>query len=130
MHAAAAVQTQTWDHSQRVKLLGKSREEPSVCVSVYDRCPPGILWQSRGRHPDSGLGWAFVPARTGYNPSGGRRIEYVFDAGGYRVRDANHPVDRARPSILFAGESIMFGDGLTYDETVPFRVETIAGLQS
>jgi hypothetical protein len=82
------------------------------------------------RQPDSRLGWTFVPARAGYDTSGGRTIEYAFDAAGYRVRRVDQPVDPERPSILFAGESVMFGDGLTYDESVPAQVEAMLGTQS
>ena len=82
------------------------------------------------RRPDPRLGWTFVPARSAYNNSGGRTIEYVFDAGGYRVRNAGQPVDPNRPSILFAGESVLFGDGLRYDESVPAQVEARLGVQS
>src|SRR5262249_42238629 len=70
------------------------------------------------------------PSRTGYNTSGGRTIAYTFDAGGYRVRRIDQPVDRQRPSLVFAGESVMFGDGLTYDESVPAQVEAALGVQS
>ena len=82
------------------------------------------------RQPDSRVGWTFVPARTGYSLSGGRTIEYAFDASGYRVRRGGQAVDRERTSIVFAGESVMFGDGLAYDETVPAQVEAILGVQS
>jgi len=82
------------------------------------------------RRNDPRLGWTFVPARTGYNTNGGRTIAYTFDAGGYRVRNADQPVDPARPSVLFAGESVMFGDSLTYDESVPAQVEALLGVQS
>src|SRR5215475_831780 len=82
------------------------------------------------RQPDPRLGWTFVPSRAGYSLSGDRRIEYVFDAHGYRVRHGEQPVDPERPSILFAGESVMFGDGLTYDESVPAQVEALLGAQS
>jgi hypothetical protein len=82
------------------------------------------------RQPDPRLGWTFVPARTGYNTNGGRTIEYVFDANGFRVPRADRPVDLARPSLLFAGESVMFGDSLTYDESVPAQVEATLGTQS
>jgi hypothetical protein len=84
-------------------------------------------WRDSGeeplRRPDSRLGWTFVPARTTLATTGGRTIEYVFDRAGYRVRQADKPVDPEQPSILFAGESVMFGDGLTYDESVPGQVE-------
>ena len=82
------------------------------------------------RQPDLRLGWTFVPSRAGYSLSGDRRIEYVFDAHGYRVRHGEQSVDPERPSILFAGESVMFGDGLTYDESVPAQVEALIGAQS
>jgi hypothetical protein len=82
------------------------------------------------RQPDPRLGWTFVPSRTGYSTNGGRTIEYVFDAHGYRVRQVDQPVDPQQPSILFAGESVMFGDSLTYDESVPAQVGALLGTQS
>jgi hypothetical protein len=82
------------------------------------------------RQPDSRLGWTFIPARTGYNTNGGRTIEYAFDAGGYRVSRADRSIDPDRPSLLFVGESVMFGDSLTYEESVPAQVEAMLGTQS
>jgi hypothetical protein len=82
------------------------------------------------RRPDARLGWSFVPGRTGVNPSGGRTVAYTFDAAGYRVRSADRPIDQRLPSLLFAGESVMFGDGLTYDESIPAQVESMLGVQS
>jgi hypothetical protein len=91
-------------------------------------------WRAVGEEPlrrnDPRLGWTFVPSRTGYSTNGGRTIAYTLDAGGYRVRSADRPVDPARPSVLFAGESVMFGDSLTYDESVPAQVEALLGVQS
>jgi hypothetical protein len=82
------------------------------------------------RRNDPRLGWTFVPSRTGFNTNGGRTIAYTFDAGGYRIRSPDRPVDPARPSVLFAGESVMFGDSLTYDESVPAQVGSVLGVQS
>jgi hypothetical protein len=82
------------------------------------------------RQPDPRLGWTFVPSRTGHNTIGGRMIEYAFDAGGYRVRRVDEPVDPGRPTIVFIGESVMLGEGLTWDETVPAQVGGITGVQS
>jgi hypothetical protein len=82
------------------------------------------------RQPDARLGWTFVPARTGYSTNGGRTIEYAFDAAGYRVARADQSIDPGRPSLLFAGESVMFGDSLTYEESVPAQVEGMLGTQS
>jgi hypothetical protein len=82
------------------------------------------------RHRDPGLGWTFVPARTGHNAIGGRVIDYAFDSSGYRVRRVDEPVDPEQPTILFTGESVMFGEGLTWEESVPAQVGTMMGLQS
>jgi len=81
------------------------------------------------RHRDPRLGWLFVPARTGREKIGGRWIEYAFDPAGYRVRRADLPVDPDRSSIVFTGESVMVGYGLTWQESVPGQVEDILGTQ-
>jgi hypothetical protein len=82
------------------------------------------------RKPDPRLGWTFVPSRTGHATVGGREVEYAFDAAGYRVRHVDEPVDPDRPTILFTGESVMFGEGLTWDESVPAQVGAMMGMQS
>jgi hypothetical protein len=81
------------------------------------------------RHRDPRLGWLFVPARTGREKIGGRWIDYAFDPAGYRVRRADLPVDPDRPTIVFTGESVMAGYGLTWQESVPAQVEDILGTQ-
>src|SRR5262249_3437273 len=48
---------------------------------------------------------------------------------GYRVRTVTEPVDPERPTLVFAGESVMFGEGLTWDETVPAQVGALMGRQ-
>ena len=82
------------------------------------------------RRPDPRLGWTLVPARTGHNTIGGRVIEYSLDPAGYRVRREDEPVDPERPTILFTGESVMFGEGLTWEESVPAQVGAMMGMQS
>jgi hypothetical protein len=82
------------------------------------------------RQPDPRLGWTFVPSRSGHKVIGGRDIAYTFDSHGYRVRALDAPVDVERPTILFTGESVMVGEGLMWDETVPARVEAALGIQS
>jgi len=82
------------------------------------------------RRPDARLGWTFVPARTGHNTVGGRIVDYSFDASGYRVRSVDQPVDPARPTILCIGESVMFGEGLTWDESIPAQLGAMRGIQS
>ena len=82
------------------------------------------------RQRDPRLGWTFVPARAGRRTVGSRVIEYSFDAAGYRVRHVDEPVDPDRPTILFIGESVMFGEGLTWEESVPAQVGAMTGIQS
>jgi hypothetical protein len=82
------------------------------------------------RQSDPRLGWTLVPSRTGHSAMGGRVIEYAIDAAGYRVRRVEEPVDPERPTIVFVGESVMFGEGLTYDESVPARVGAMRNAQS
>jgi hypothetical protein len=82
------------------------------------------------RLPDARLGWTFEPGRVGHNTIGGRSIEYAFDSSGYRIRRLGDPVDPERPTILFTGESVMFGEGLTWEESVPAQVGVMTNTQS
>jgi hypothetical protein len=80
------------------------------------------------RLPDDRLGWVLMPARTGRASIGGRGIDYAIDPAGYRVRHLDDPVDPARPALVFAGESVMFGEGLRWDETIPAQVGAKLGM--
>jgi hypothetical protein len=82
------------------------------------------------RRRDPRLGWTLVPARTGHTTVGARVVDYAIDRSGYRVRRVDEPVDPERPTILFIGESVMFGQGLTWEESVPAQVGAMMGIQS
>jgi len=82
------------------------------------------------RQPDPRLGWTWVPERTGHKSIGGRIIDYSIDPAGYRVSRIDEPVDTERPTILFTGESVMFGEGLTYEESIPAQVGAMMGVQT
>ncbi len=82
------------------------------------------------RRRDPRLGWTFEPARTGQLAAGARVIDYSFDAAGYRVRRPDEPVDPAQPTIVFIGESVMFGEDLTWEDSVPAQVGAMMGIQS
>jgi hypothetical protein len=81
------------------------------------------------RRRDPVLGWTYLPDRVGRGALGGRMIEYAFDPAGRRVGRRGEAVDYAKPSVLFVGESIVAGHGVTYDETIPARVGARLGLQ-
>ena len=82
------------------------------------------------RQPEPRLGWTWVPARTGHKSIGGRVIDYAIDPAGYRVSSVDESVDPERPTILFTGESVMFGEGLTYSESIPAQVGVMMGIQT
>jgi hypothetical protein len=83
------------------------------------------------RHRDPVLGWSIVPGHVGYGrASGGAMVQYAFDRAGYRVRRPGDAVDTGRPTILFAGESILGGHGLPWSDGIPAQVEAMTGVQS
>jgi len=82
------------------------------------------------RQLDARLGWTLVPSRVGHLTIGGRPIEYAIDRNGYRARRPDDSIDPARRTIVFAGESVMFGEGLTFDESIPAQVTASTGIQS
>jgi len=81
------------------------------------------------RRPDAHLGWTLVPGRVGQNLIGGRPVDYAIDPAGYRVRRLDEPVDPTRPTLLFTGESVMFGEGLDWDDSIPAQVGAMLGIQ-
>ena len=82
------------------------------------------------RQADPQLGWTWVPEHTGSKSVGGRVISYAIDRGGYRVNRVDEPLDPDQPTILFTGESVMFGEGLTWQESVPAQVGAMLGMQT
>src|SRR5258708_1195109 len=82
------------------------------------------------RQIDPRLGWTWVPERTGHKSIGGRIIDYSIDSAGDRVSRIDEPVDPEQPTILFTGESVMFGEGLTYEESIPAQVGAMMGVQT
>jgi hypothetical protein len=81
------------------------------------------------RQPDPQLGWVLAPDRTGRASVGGRAIEYAIDPQGYRVQRGDTPVDLASPVVVFAGESVMFGEGLAWEESIPAQTGAMIGMR-
>ena len=96
--------------------------------------PRATEWLAPSEEPlrrfDARLGWTFVPARSGQSAVGGRVIDYSFDSAGYRVRRVDEPVDPSSPTVVFVGESVMFGEGLTWEESIPAQVGALLEIQS
>jgi hypothetical protein len=82
------------------------------------------------RQPDARLGWTWIPGRTGHKRIGGRVIDYAIDSAGFRVNRVDEPVDPEQLTILFIGESVMFGEGLNYEESIPSQVGAMTRIQT
>jgi hypothetical protein len=82
------------------------------------------------RQPDAVLGWTLVPSRAGHLAIGGRTVEYAVNRLGYRTRSIGDTPDPARPTMVFAGESVVFGEGLTFDESIPAETGAMLGVQT
>ncbi|WP_293903321.1 hypothetical protein [Phenylobacterium sp.] len=119
--------------------VGPSLLAAVLAVGAAELILDSMTWRSREQSPpmyeprrvrDLTFGWRQLPDRTGYGVTGGRRVRYDFDVHGYRVRRLDRPVDLAAPTIVFAGESILQGHGLNYDETAPAQVAAMTGVQA
>ncbi len=82
------------------------------------------------RQPDELLGWVPAPNRTGRITIAGREVEYAIDAASNRVRSLAEPTDPEAPTILFAGESFMFGYKLPWKESIPAQVAALTGYKT
>ncbi|MEA3035526.1 MAG: hypothetical protein QOH04_1291 [Sphingomonadales bacterium] len=75
-------------------------------------------------------GWGFLPNHAGAVRLDGRNIHYATGPYGYRAPAAGVGVDLAKPTIVFAGESLVFGYGLDWPDTIPAQVQAITGVQA
>ena len=84
-------------------------------------------------HPEAAenprSGWGHVPSHRTTLTYGDKVVTYDMDADGDRVRAPGDEPDPKAPTILFAGESITSGIGLSYDETYPALVGARLGVQ-
>lgn len=82
------------------------------------------------RQADPVTGWTNIPARRSADPDYPSRPVYFIDRHGYRVAAEGRTVDTSAPTILFVGESIMFGKGLSWRDSMAGQVESLSGFQS
>lgn len=82
------------------------------------------------RQPDAVLGWTLAPGRVGHLAIGGRTIEYAVNALGYRAQSVSDRPDVSQPTMIFAGESIIFGEGLTFNESIPAQTSAMLGVRT
>jgi len=79
---------------------------------------------------DPRLGWSWFPERTTWIRMGDRLVAYAIDAEGDRAASEHDLPDHVLPTVLFTGESIAFGYGLPFEETIPFLVGRDLGVQA
>jgi hypothetical protein len=79
---------------------------------------------------DREYGWGFAPNHAGTVELDGRTVHYVTGSFGYRMPRPGMAPDFVRPTIVFAGESVIFGYGLDWQDTIPARVQSITGIQT
>lgn len=89
----------------------------------------GNLIQVRIGEKDLRHGWLYRPSQSTVIESGGRSIEYAIDADRNRAPSVGWTPDLSRPTLLFVGESVTVGHGLTWDETYPAVVGKALDLQ-
>ncbi|WP_340314037.1 hypothetical protein [Rhizorhabdus argentea] len=82
------------------------------------------------RMADPLIGWTYIPSRGVADNEYAWRPSYFVDSHGYRVAADGVALDLAAPSVLFVGESIMFGKGLNWHDTVAAHVQALSGIQS
>jgi hypothetical protein len=79
---------------------------------------------------DREYGWSFAPNHAGTVRLEGRTVHYATGPYGYRMPRAGVKPDFARPTIIFAGESIVFGYWLDWSETIPAQVAAMTGIET
>ncbi len=79
---------------------------------------------------DPRLGWIYRPGQVTWAEIAGRRVAYTIDADGDRATATTHRADPSAPTIVVTGESIAFGHGLAYEETLPALIEQRLHIQT
>jgi hypothetical protein len=80
--------------------------------------------------PHPRYGWWPRPSTSAPVTVGARTVEFAIDAEHDRAPSSDSVSDLARPSILFAGESVTIGTGVRYEESFPARAAAALGLQA
>jgi hypothetical protein len=81
--------------------------------------------ESQLAREDAQLGWRLVPHKT----TTVRGIAYAIDSDGDRAVAENFVEDPGAPTIVLAGESIAFGYGLAWPDTIAAQLAALTGAQ-
>ena len=116
---------------RNVSLGGLART--SVAVVLAFVATDGVLRitrrESASDADDPRRSKAPPPRSTTVKETAGRSITYAIDAEGRRARTPDVVLDPAKPTIVLIGESVAFGFGLDFEETIQARLAERTGLQ-
>jgi hypothetical protein len=113
----------------------------AIAVMAAFAATEGVLqtrsWHSVQEHWDqepqrirnAEYGWAFKPDHAGSVGLKGHPVHYATGPFGYRAPQAGLRPDFDKPTIVFAGESLIFGYGLDWPDTIPVQVQALMGIQ-
>lgn len=74
---------------------------------------------------DAETGWSYKPKISYYQGQGG--FEYHFNNRGIRVATPGAQIDYRKPRLVFIGDSVTFGEELSYDQTFVAQVNHLLG---
>lgn len=117
--------------SRSVSLGGLART--SVAVVLAFVVTDGVLRITRRDAPsdadDPRRSKEPPPRSTTVKETAGRAISYAIDSEGRRARTPDDALDPSKPMIVLIGESVAFGFGLDFDETIQAQLAKRTGLQ-
>lgn len=79
---------------------------------------------------DPDVGWSYIPNRSIAQTFDGNPtpIAMHFNDIGARVGQPGHRFDAAAPTVVFVGDSFVFGHGVIHEESLPGQFERNSGL--
>ena len=104
------------------EVILRWRTKPFVPFAHHDDLPPV--------DPSGLLSWTLTTSNTLVVHRGGRDVAYAVNAWGARARSQTDNPDPEAATILFAGESVLFGLGVPFEQTFAALVGEHLGVQT
>ncbi|AKM81067.1 MAG: hypothetical protein UT13_C0001G0105 [Candidatus Pacebacteria bacterium GW2011_GWF2_38_9] len=70
-------------------------------------------------------GWSYKKSFSYYEDNG--KFEYHFDKNGIRVESENYEINHDKKIIAFIGDSVTFGEELSFKDTFPAKIGELLG---
>jgi hypothetical protein len=119
-----------WASQRGLASLGGSMLRVVVPV-VLALVVTDVFLRIRGRKPSPAPPRAVIEKRhMAWDIEVPRKAHHAVDVDGLRTRTPDDVPDLAAPTILFSGESVVWGHGLDFDDTLPAMVAARTRLQT